>query len=689
MINKMFPKAFIFSIPAIRYSVWVAAMLLFCSKSNAQTSSLTPEKLWQLGRVALEDVSPDGKTTVYGVTRYNLAANKGNTDLYVIDNESDVPTARRVTAFEGSEYNARFRADGKKIGFLRDGFLWEMNPDGSDQQQASDLEMNGFIYSPTGDKILFAQDVKYRKTTKETYPDLPMANARIYDDLLYRHWKNWDDQSESNVFFAEYKDGKIVGAPQNIIGEAFEVPLEPDEGMEQIAWSADGKFIAYSCKKLRGKEYATSTNTDIFLYELATAKTTNLSEGMKGYDKEPIFSPDGKYLVWTSMERAGFEADRTRLFSYNLQTRKREELTVGFDNDVAAPKWSADSKIIYFVGGDNGTHPLFGLNFLSKKITQLTSGIHDYVAFGLGAAGKLIAQRQSMSMPSELYSVEIKNGSAKQITSTNKALMSQIKIGEVRKKVIKTTDGKEMLVWMILPPDFDAKKKYPTLLYCQGGPQSALSQFWSYRWNFQLMANNGYVVVAPCRRGMPTFGRKWNDDISKDWGGQPMRDYLSAIDDAKKEPFVDADRLGAVGASYGGYSVYWLAGNHEKRFKCFISHCGLFNLESWYGTTEELFFANHDIGGAYWDKPTPESYSKFSPHNFVGNWDAPILVIHGERDFRVPLQEGMQAFQAARLKGIPARFLTFPDEGHWVSSPQNSVLWQREYFAWLEKWLKK
>ena len=654
----------------------------------AQSSRLTPEKLFQMGRVALEDVSPDGKTTVFGVTTYQLDANKGSTNLYTVSNDTS-SVARRLTRFDGSEANARFRPDGKKIGFLRGAFLWEMNPDGSDLRQVSDLEMNGFAYSPKGDKILFAQDVKYRKTTKDIYPDLPNANARIYDDLLYRHWKSWDDQSESNVFFADYKDGKLTSTPKNIVAEAYELPLEPDEGMEQIAWSMDGQSIAYSCKKERGTAYAISTNTDIYLYELATGKTTNLSDGMKGYDKEPVFSPDGQYLIWTSMERAGFESDRSRLFYYDLKSKQRGELTYGFDNDVVSPKWSADSKNIYFIGGDRGTHPIFSMNFSTKKIKQITSGVHDYVALAVGRGDQLVAQRQSMSMPTELYVVDGSKGEARQLTFVNKELLSQIKIGEVKKRTVKTSDGKEMLVWMILPPDFDSTKKYPTLLYCQGGPQSALSQYWSYRWNFQLMAANGYVVVAPCRRGMPTFGRAWNDAISKDWGGQPMRDYLSAIDDAKKERFVDADRLGAVGASYGGYSVYWLAGNHQKRFKCFVSHCGLFNLESWYGTTEELFFANYDLGGAYWDKPKPDSYAKFSPHNFVANWDSPMMVIHGERDYRVPLSEGLQAFQAARLKGLPAKLLTFPDEGHWVSSPQNSILWQREFYGWLDKWLKK
>lgn len=661
----------------------IFALSLLMNGLTAQTQLLTPEKLWQLGRVGLEDVSPDGKTTVYGVTWYNLAANKGTTDLYAIP--TDGGEARKITAYEGNKENARFRPDGKKIGYLRDGILWEMNPDGSDQRQVSDLEMNGFAYAPDGKHILLIRDVKYFKEVKDVYPDLPLATARIIDDLMYRHWKSWDDYQRSNVFYIGYEDGKLLGEPVNIINEPFDSPLTPMGGMEQISWSADSKYIAYSCKKSNGKAEALTTNSDVFLYELASGKTTNLSEGMKGYDLEPVFSPNGQYVIWNSMEREGYEADRNRLFIYDLKSGKREELTRSFDNDANNARWSADSKTIYFIGGDQGTVQLFALDVATQKIRRITEGVHDYTAMAV-AGNRLVASRMSMSMPVELYTINPLNGETKQLTFTNKDLLATLKTGEVKKRMVKTTDGKQMLVWMIYPPDFDKSKKYPTLLYCQGGPQSALSQYYSYRWNFQLMAANGYIVVAPCRRGMQSFGQAWNEEISGDWGGQAMQDLLSAIDDAKKEPYVDANRLGAVGASFGGYSVYWLAGNHQKRFKAFIAHCGMFNMESWYGTTEEMWFANWDFKGAYWDNP--ETYKKFSPHLFVKNWDTPILVIHSEKDFRVPVSEGMQAFQAAQLRNIPSRFLYMENEGHWVSKPQNSVLWQREFYRFLDQYLK-
>ncbi len=662
-------------------------MLLIGTVATAQTDRLTPEKLWELGRVSLDAVSPDGQNAIYGVTYYDLAANKGSRDLYL------VPVAggqsRKITAFEGSESDAAYRPDGKKIGFLRAGKLWEMNPDGTDQRQVSNEEMNGFRYSPSGKHILFIRDVKAEKSVNELYPDLPLANARLMDNLMYRHWDSWEDFQHSNVFYMGYEDGKLTGKAVNIMNEPFDSPVQPFGGMEQINWSRDGRFIAYTCKKESGTKAAQSTNSDIYLYELATGATTNLSEGMPGYDQEPAFSPDGRLIAWNSMERAGFEADRNRIFVYDFQTKKREELTVGLDMSANSPQWSKDGKSLIFLGGVKATVQLFAMDVATKKVRAITKGQHDYTAFSIAGARTLVGSRMSMSEPVELYRVEMDNGQETQLTFTNKDLLADIKMGKVESRTVKTTDGKDMLVWMIYPPDFDPAKKYPALLYCQGGPQSAVSQFFSYRWNFQIMAANDYIVVAPNRRGLPSFGQAWNDQISGDWGGQAMQDLLSAIDDVKAEPFVDENRLGAVGASFGGYSVYWLAGNHNKRFKTFISHCGTFNLESWYGTTEEMFFANHDLEGAYWNDKKPESYKTDSPHNYVGNWDTPILVIHNEKDFRVPIGEGIQAFQAAQLQGIPSRFLYFPEEGHWILKPQNSVLWQRVFFDWLDKTLKQ
>ncbi len=668
----------------------IVAFSFFSLPFFAQTQApdrLTPEKLWDLGRVSLFDVSPDGKTAVYGVSYYDIEANKGNRDLYSISTEGG-GQPRQLTNLEGNENDAQYRPDGRKIGFLKGGKLWEMNPDGTDAKQISDIDMNGFIYAPDGSKILFIKDVKYDKTTQDKHPDLKKSDAKIIDNLMYRHWDEWEDGSYSNIFVASYADGKITSEMVNIMGEPYDSPLKPFGGMEQITWSPDGKYIAYTCKKLKGTESAKSTNSDIFLYDLLSRKTRNLTQGMMGYDMNPAFSPDGRTLAWESQEEAGNEADRHRIFTYNFSTDKKMELTVGYDNNATEPKWSADGKRIYFGGGVKGTEQILYIDLgKGNEVVQLSAGQFDFGPFIVGENG-IVSARCSMSDPHELFSLNFDGGRSTQLTYTNKEMLDKLNFGKVEKRMVKTTDGKDMLTWVIYPPNFDPKKKYPTLLYCQGGPQSTVSQFWSYRWNFQMMAANDYIIVAPNRRGLPSFGQEWNDQISGDWGGQAMQDLLSAIDDVSKESYVDKNNLGAVGASFGGYSVFWLAGNHKNRFKAFIAHDGVFNLESMYGTTEEVFFPNHDAGGSYWQTPQPETYKLDSPHKYVQNWDTPLLVIHGGKDFRVPETEGMQAFQAAQLKGIPSRFLYFPEENHWVLSPQNGILWQREFFGWLDTYLK-
>jgi dipeptidyl aminopeptidase/acylaminoacyl peptidase len=433
-----------------------------------------------------------------------------------------------------------------------------------------------------------------------------------------------------------------------------------------------------------------STNSDIYIYDLNTRATTNITDGMMGYDTEPVFSPNGRYVAWLSMERDGYEADRNRLFIRDLRSGVFSELTIGFDQDAHGPAWSRDSRRVFFTSETEGTIHLFAADIAYGMVTQVTEGQHNYGGFGVlgtGANTSLIALRTSMAAPGEIYRVNATTGDALQLTFANLHILANIELGEVVPRWVTTTDGKEMLTWVIYPPGFDPTRQYPALLYCQGGPQGTVSQFFSYRWNFQMMAANGYVVVAPNRRGVPSFGQEWKEQISGDWGGQAMQDLLSAIDDIATEPYVDEDRLGAVGASFGGYSVFWLAGNHEGRFKAFISHDGAFNLEAMYGATEEIFFPNFDLDGAYWDNPT--SYEQFSPHNFVGNWDTPMLVIHGQKDFRLPVTESMQAFTAAQLKGIPSRFLYFPEENHWVLSAQNGILWQRVFFDWLGRYLKE
>lgn len=678
----------------------IATTLVFSGGILSAQGLLTAEKLWDFERIAEPKVSPDGKSVIFSAKRFNLDANKGDNNIYIMPLAGGNPVA--IAGGPENDNTARWRPDGKKILFLSpvDGKtqLFEMNPDGSGRTKLTTMnsDISGFAFSPAGDKIWISMEVKTGKTTAEQYPDLPKASgARIYDDLMYRHWDHWEDENSSHIHILNYTEGKISNDPVDIMaGEAFESPLQPFGDEEQIAWSADGSKLAYTSKKVTGTAYATGTNSDIYVYDLTTKKTENITQGMTGYDTKPAFSPDGKRLIWMSMATPMYEADRNRIYQLDIATGKKTELTTGFDYSGDSPVFSKDGKLIYFTAGINATDQVWVYDASQKagqQIKQLTKDVADVTSYSIGYDGKntvMVTSVMSISSPVELFTVDVKTGTSKQLTYMNKDQLSKIKMGKVEQRMVKTTDGKDMLTWVIYPPDFDPAKKYPTLLYCQGGPQSTVSQFFSYRWNFQLMAAHGYIVVAPNRRGLPSFGEKWNRDISGDWGGQPMKDLLSAIDDVSKEPYVNKDKLGAVGASFGGYSVYWLAGNHNKRFKAFIAHCGVFNLESMYGVTEEIFFADFEMPGAYFNKPLPKSYTEFNPIKFVNNWDTPIMVIHNDLDYRVPISQGMEAFTAARLKNIPARFLSFPDENHWVTKPQNSVLWQREFFRWLDTYLK-
>jgi dipeptidyl aminopeptidase/acylaminoacyl peptidase len=670
--------------------IWL--LVLACTMS-AQ-SLLTPETLWKMGRLSDHKLSPDGKTVLYSVRHFDVAANKGFNTLYVIPVSGGLPGVIADSSDKAS--SARFSNDGKKIYYLSSksgsSQIWEMNTDGGEKKQVSRAAsgITNFAFSAAGDKVWYTREVAIGKTVADLYPDLPKATGRIYDDLMYKHWDSWADHQYSHVFFAGYFNGSLTGETDIMPGEPFDSPLMPFGGEKQISWNHDGTQIAYTCKKLSGTAYAMSTNSEIYLYDLNTRATTNLTEGMPGYDTYPAFSPDGSKITWLSMETPLYEADRNRIMQYDFKSKTKTELTSGFDYSVESYSWSKDGRLIYFRSGINATDQLWVYDSFLKgksRIRQVTSDMADITGFSFALSGKntvMVTAAMNISNPTELYTVNLTTGKSTRLTGINQELMQSLKMGKVEKRMIKATDGKEILTWVIYPPDFDPNKKYPALLYCQGGPQSTVSQFFSYRWNFQLMAANGYIVVAPNRRGLPSFGTEWNRQISGDWGGQAMRDLLSSIDDVSKEPFVDKNKLGAVGASFGGYSVYWLAGNHNKRFKSFISHCGVFNMESMYGTTEELFFADFDMGGSYFKNPTSKTYTDFNPINFVNNWDTPMLVIHNDLDFRVPLSQGMEAFTAARLKGVPARFLSFPDENHWVLKPQNSIMWHREFFRWLK-----
>ncbi len=686
----------------------VAALLFSCQQKETtmkktenfvpetpqlKSDVMTPEVLWSFGRLGGAQVSPDGKTVLYTVTYFNIKEDKSYRDIYTIPVEGGEAT--NITNSAGNESNAVWRPDGKKIGFLSaasgENQLWEMNPDGSGAKQITKIDggISGFEYSPDQSRIYYLKSVKLDDNVQDLYPDLPKANARIEDDLMYRHWDTWHDYTYNHIFIADYKNGKVGEGKDILEGERFDSPMKPFGGNEQVVWSPDGKTLVYTCKKKVGKAYSLSTNSDLYFYHVETGKTINFTSGMMGYDQNPVFSPDGKYIAWESMERDGYEADKLRLFIAELETGEKKDYSTNFDQNVASLSWSDDSKSVYFISDIHATDEIYRLDLADGSIARLTDGVHNYQ--NVKQVGeKLLAQKVSMSQPAELYLVDPITGKDQALTTVNKGILDQLTMGDVEKRWIKTTDDKQMAVWVIYPPHFDPSKKYPTLLYNQGGPQGTVSQFWSYRWNFQMMAANGYIVVAPNRRGLPGFGQEWNEQISKDYGGQNIKDLLTAIDEMAKEPFVDENNLGAVGASYGGFSVMYLAGNHEGRFKAFIAHDGIFNFEHMYTTTEEMWFVNWDYGGAYWDKTNAaaqRSY-KFSPHKYIQNWDTPILIVQGEQDFRVPAEQGLAAFNAAVLRDVPARLLYFPEENHWVLHPQNGILWQRVFFDWLDKYLK-
>lgn len=656
---------------------------------------MTPEALWAMGRIGGMNVSPDGKRVVYTVAYYSVPENKSNREVFVMN--ADGSDNKQITKTGFAENEAVWIKGGSKIAFLCNesgsSQLWEMNPDGTDRKRLSDYDkdIEGFAFSPDEKKVLFISQVKTVNSTADKYPDLDKATGVIITDLMYKHWDEWVT-TVPHPFVADF-DGESISNPVDVMeGELFESPMKPFGGIEQLAWNTTSDKIAYTSRKKTGKEYAISTNSDIYVYDLNTKQTTNITEENKGYDTNPTYSPDGKSIAWLSMERDGYEADQNRLMVMNLETGEKTFVSKDFDSNVDSYCWSADCERIYFTGVWHGESQVYQIDLANgNKITPLTEGMYDYASVAL-LGDKLIAQRHSMSMGDEIYSIDLTGDhTVTQLTFENKHIYDQLTMGKVEERWMKTTDGKQMLTWVIYPPQFDPNKKYPTLLFCEGGPQSPVSQFWSYRWNFQIMAANDYIIVAPNRRGLPGFGLEWNEAVSGDYGGQCMKDYFTAIDEVAKEPYVNKDRLGCVGASFGGFSVYWLAGHHDKRFKAFIAHDGIFNMEMQYLETEEMWFANWDMGGAYWEKQNATAQHTFanSPHKFVDKWDTPILCIHGEKDYRILANQGMAAFNAAVLRGVPAELLIYPDENHWVLKPQNGVLWQRTFFEWLDMWLKK
>lgn len=693
-------------------------------KSNIVLSSdvMTPEALWAMGRIASVKPSPDGKNIVYQVGYYSVKENKGHQVLRVMD--ATGKNDRLLTTSAKSESDPIW-LDNNTIAYLSGGQLWTMNANGGNRKQLthSDLDIEGFKFSPNKKQVVLIKSIPYYGTIAKNPDDLDKTTGLLINDMNYRHWDHYV-QTNTHPFLAEVTAAGVSEGVDIMEGEPFESPVAPFGGIEQIDWSKDSKKIAYTSRKKEGVQYAISTDTDIYLYDIASKTTINLckpagyqepkidaTKSMRnqevnhqagdmqvGYDVNPQFSPDSKYIAWQSMKNNGYESDRNRLCVMDIATGKKTYVTEKFDSNVDGFIWAANSKDLYFIGCWHACINIYQTN-LKGDIKQLTEGQHDYASIDLlGSTGKqLVALRHSMSAPNDIFVVtpskKEKASTQTQISFENKQIFDQLALANVTDRWVKTTDGKDMQVWIITPPHFDPNKKYPTLLYCEGGPQSPVSQFWSFRWNFQMMAANGYVIVAPNRRGLPGYGSQWNEQISSDWTGQCMNDYLSAIDDAVANlPYVDKDRLGAVGASFGGFSVYYLAGHHNKRFKCFISHDGAFNLESMYTDTEEAWFSNWEYDDAYWNKDRTAAARKTyenSPHLNVDKWDTPILCIHGEKDYRINATQGMGAFNAARLRGIPAQLLLFPDENHWVLKPQNGILWQRTFKNWLDQWLKK
>lgn len=702
MINKLF-KTTIFSL--------CAATFMSCGQQSKDNSAqtpmefpqltqqeitegvLTPEVMLKLSRLSSTVLSPDKSTLVYSLSVQDVENNGSFSNLFSVNTKTN--EAKQLTFGKNKYSSPQFSEDNSKIYFSsnKDGAnqIWVMDIDGSNQKQISKVEggVNGFSISPKADKLYYAKTVQVDKTAKDAYPQYKKAGAAIYDDLMVRHWDYWTDGSYSHIFVADIVNGTLSNDKDINEGESFDTPFAPYFPMEDITWNNAGTQIAYSSKKMTGKEYALNTNSDIYIYDIASGKTTNITQGLNGYDNVPVFSADDSKIAWISMERNGNEADKERLYVLDIASGAKTDLTKNFDNDAANITWDGNS--IYFISPIQATHQLCRVDASgTKDIEILTDGLHDYLSIKLGE-DKIFLEKATLNTPVDIVALDRTEFKETPVTQVNKYILDNIKMGEVQKRWIKTTDGKQMLTWVVLPPNFNPSEKYPTLLYCQGGPQSVVSQRWSYRWNLQAFAAKGYVIVAPNRRGLPSFGKEWNDQISGDYSGQNIRDYLSAIDEVSKESWVDKDRRGCVGASYGGYSAYFLAGNHNNRFKAFISHCGMFNLESFYGSTEELWFPTWDLGGPYWDKSNATAQKSYanSPHKFVDKWNAPILIIVGLKDYRIPYAESLQAFTAAKLKGLDARLLTFEDEGHQVFKPQNSLIWHNEFFGWLDKHLKK
>lgn len=652
-----------------------------------QSRLLTAEELLNLKRVYSPSVSPDGKWVLYGVTVPDLAANRSNADLHLVSIDGE--RHRQLTASPSADYNGVWSPDGKHVAFLstRGGSsqIYTIAVDGGEALKVSDVEggVSNLSWSPDGTYFAFTSDVKLDETVAELYPEYDKANVRIYDRIPVRHWDEWNDEKYMHLFVMPV-DG---GQPRDLMeGERFETPLKPFGGAEQIAWAPDGSEIAYTSKK--GPDFAESTNSEVYIVNVATGAVRNITEGMPGFDRDPLYSPDGRYIAFHSMARAGHEADRNRLMLFDRQSGAVRELSATLDQWVGATVWAPDSKALYFTAENGATVQVYRIAVSDGSWEILTGGVYNHDGgFDITPDGKtLVYGRRNFNAPTELFAQQAKlDARPVPLTMANAAALAGIRPCTIEERWVTSSDGKKVQTWVVYPPDFDPAKKYPLITYCQGGPQATVSQFFSFAWNFLLYASEGYVVVAPNRRGLPGFGQDWNDAISQDWGGLPMQDILACTDEMLKEPFIDTKQVSAIGASAGGYAVFWLAGNHQGRFSSFVSHCGVFNLESMYGATEELWFTNWENGGPYWDAEARLKYDTHSPHRYAQNWDTPILIITGEYDFRVPYTQSLEAFTVAQVMGIPSKLIVYPEENHWVLHPQEQLIWFEEFFDFIGK----
>ncbi len=689
----------------------VTVLILLGTASARAGTRMTPELLWKLGRLGDVAASRDGQYIAYVVRRYDLKANDGTSSIHIIATHTrkdrilvgNLDSAACLQFVAGKNGLRLYYVGGPKKPQPENGGedreqrrpkaqVWSVPASGGTPLQVTHIKRGvaNLRVAPTGTRLAFTVRVKLDPTVNEIYKDLPKAKARIIDHLMYRHWNTWFDYSYNHIHIAALdKDGRAAKPVDLMQGIRANCPLEPFGGVEQYAWSPDGREIAYTAKIVN--DSAESTDSDIYLVDISGRQPTRcITAGMDGYDMNPTYSPNGMYIAFQSMKRAGFESDRDRIMLFDRAAGSIRELTKGLDQDTHHVAWMPDSASLVFMSEHRGTDQLFQIQVRDGTVSQLTRGWFNWdIGTVIGDGAQLLVKRQSMLRPKELFLLRVADGDARPVTHINDGTYKNLELPTVKQRWIRSSDGAHVQCWVVYPPDFDPHKKWPMLTYCQGGPQGQIGQWFSYRWNFHLMAARGYVVLAPNRRGLPGFGRAWNDEISGDWGGQAMQDILAATDAMMVEPYIDTRHMAAIGASFGGYTVYWLMGHSRDRFCCMVAHAGVFDLESMYGSTEELWFPNWDLGGPYWKSARIQrKYDQFSPNRFVGNWRTPLLVIHGEKDFRVPVTQGMEAFTAAKVQGIPARFLYFPTECHWVLKPQNGVLWHRVFFEWLDRWCR-